>query len=61
MKIGSNKINKMNTEAKVNHDQFIAKLVSNLRPGSEGENIYEDEKELKFENIPLLKPATHYK
>lgn len=51
----------MNTQAKGNKDQFIAKLVTNLRPGSEGENIYEDEKEQKFDNIPLIKPNVNYK
>ena len=51
----------MNSQAKGSKDPFIAKLVSNLRPGSESENIYEDEKEQKFDNIPLIKPPMNYK
>lgn len=46
---------------KIDQHEFINKLVTNLRPGSEGENIFEDEKEQKFENIPLIKPPVNYK
>lgn len=47
--------------AQINKDEFISKLVKSIRPGSEGENIFEDEKEQKFDNIPLIKPTVNYK
>lgn len=47
----------MNSDkAKINKEKFISKIVKNLRPGSEGENIFEDEKEQRFDNIPLITP-----
>ena len=51
----------MNGDSKLVPEQFIDKLVQNLRTGSQGENIFEDEKEQKFDNIPLLKPPVNYK
>lgn len=48
----------MNSDkAKINKEKFICKIVKNLRPGSEGENIFEDEKEQRFDNIPLISPS----
>lgn len=38
---------------KLNTVQFIRKVTQ----GSEGDNIYEDEKEQKFDAIPLIKPT----
>lgn len=51
----------MNGDSKGLQGQFIDQLVQNLRTGSQGDNIFEDEKEQKFDNIPLLKPPVNYK
>lgn len=48
-------------EGKMNSDVLIKRLKKSMRPGSEGENIYEDEKEQKFDSLPLIKPPVNYK
>ena len=51
----------MNSEKEsLSTKQLIERIHQNLMPGSEGENIYEEEKEQKFESIPLLKPPINY-
>lgn len=40
---------------------FLGRLVRNVRSGSEEENIFEDEKDATFDNIPLIKPPVDYK
>lgn len=45
----------------LNSEMLIQKLKKNMRPGSEGENIYEDEKAPKFDSLPLIKPPVNYK
>ena len=53
---------KMNSDKdKLNSDPIVNKFKKNFRPDSEWENMYEEEKEQKFDNIPLIKPPINYK
>ena len=46
---------------KLNSDPYINKPKGNHRPDSGWEYMYEEEKEQKFDNIPLIKPPMNYK
>ena len=52
----------MNSDkVKLNSDLPFNKYSNHFRPDSEWENMYEDEKDQKFDNIPLIKPPMNYK
>jgi hypothetical protein len=48
-------------KSRLDGQDFRSRLVRNVRSGSEEENIFEDEKEATFDNIPLIKPPMNYK